>query len=285
MRETFLVALTRPSAILSRWERVWEKAAALVRCLRLIVCAAAAAVAPAFSAIGLLVGPLAALRIGLAQELCAHTPQAHRLVLVPIAGTFAFLAVASVFRYREVVESSIRQNADLPTDSVPSPWQSSRALPPVCWRAAAADCICRELAACAVCAGNRHGVLGITPQCGLIIVGLAAIGGGYLLAYSTRSGMIAKGKIIDIQRHHLFPHFGFALLVSAAAWTRLRCLDARPRTGLKVATAPRRHSVRSSCAPNDRPRSARTTFPSRSRRWSHSSIWKPSSGRHERIRT
>jgi hypothetical protein len=81
------------------------------RARRLIRAAAWALIAPAFSAIGLLAGPLAALRL-----LTSPSGRWRRAeFLAPMSGTLAYLAVREVFRYRQVLADGLRQNVGLAT--------------------------------------------------------------------------------------------------------------------------------------------------------------------------
>src|SRR5262249_1701910 len=70
-----------------------------------------ALLAPSCSAIGLLAGPLGAVRV------LAGTGRLRSRVVAalgPLAGTALYLAIGGAFRYRDVVAGSVRQHADFP---------------------------------------------------------------------------------------------------------------------------------------------------------------------------
>jgi hypothetical protein len=205
--------------------------------VELATCAVAAGVAPAFSAIGLLAGPLASLRIVLGTE---RTRGLRGLAgsLMPVAGSLAFLVGASAFRYREVVESSLKQNADLRAGlrSTASAIVD-RLLPALIGVSVPETMLPSTLMwGLFVLLALAVAIWAIRSQGrSLIVVGVAAIVGGYLLTFSTRSGMI-KHDLIDTQRYHLFPQFGLSVLAGSSLCKWLRLLDSRPRIGLRIVT-------------------------------------------------
>lgn len=74
--------------------------------------ALAAALAPAFSAIGLLAGPLGAIRVAASSDGTARRG-VRTAALTPVLGTLLYLAVCSVFRYHDVLASSLEKKIDL----------------------------------------------------------------------------------------------------------------------------------------------------------------------------
>src|SRR4051812_12787360 len=79
----------------------------------LAVSALGAMAAPAFCAIGLLAGPMAALR--LASDGTATRLRRWLGVLAPVSGMLAYLAVCEWFRYRDVLASGLERHVDLST--------------------------------------------------------------------------------------------------------------------------------------------------------------------------
>ena len=79
--------------------------------------ALAALAAPACSAIGLLAGPVAALRA--VQD--SHRPGrrwACAVGLIPLAGTVVYLVIASQVRYFAILTHSVDRNLDIRTGSI-----------------------------------------------------------------------------------------------------------------------------------------------------------------------
>ncbi|WP_435010397.1 hypothetical protein P12x_001661 [Tundrisphaera lichenicola] len=197
----------------------------------------ASAIAPAFSAIGVLAGPLASLRL-LSQSGISR----FRLLLLsmlPTIGTGLYWLVCSRFRYGELVSTSLGRNLDVEaalwaTIRAPSlvlipglvglPGQAGR-FPD--WLAAGLTLI--GLASCLAWAARSRN----RP---LILGGLALILGGYFAVYATRarSGDLS---VFMVQRYHLFPQLGIVVLIAAGSSWGLSRFAGKPLVGIASATA------------------------------------------------
>lgn len=206
------------------------------------VSAMASAAAPAFSAIGLLAGPLGALRI-LADPAPDRLRRRWLGAIVPLLGTASYLAVCGVFRYRDVLAESVPRNLDLaaglsavarapigvllpalvglPRDDDPRPLTAIDLFLFAAAMAAALYWAWR----------NRQS----RP---LILGGLFLIVGGYTAIYAVRA-TLPGGVLLHVQRYHLFPLCGLTLLLAAALAPILRRLDDRsgPRFSMLLAVA------------------------------------------------
>ena len=200
--------------------------------------AVAALAAPAFSAIGVLAGPLAALRIASAVEPVAKPGRRLILSLVPPCGTAAYLLICEQFQYRTLVSASVRQGfepaaalwatvvapaAVLAPGLVGLPEQSGRGD-----LALLAGVTLAGLVGCLAWASRSRD----RP---LILTGLALIFGGYLSTYATRARP-GDSWVFEIQRYHLFPQLGLIALIAAAGGAGLRRLD-RGRARGRLASA------------------------------------------------
>jgi hypothetical protein len=201
--------------------------------------ALAAALAPAFSGIGLLAGPVAALRALSETDRTATRRRVGLGVVIPLAGTLAYLAACSLFRYRDVLAESVRRNADARRALLATCRAPFEVLLPrlVGLREAAprlSDAAVVALFAIGLLAGLAWARR--SPRRPLILGGLFMIVGGYALAYSVRATYSAA-PVLTIQRYHLFPQVGLALTLAAASVPWSRRLDARPAAGLAAASA------------------------------------------------
>jgi hypothetical protein len=200
----------------------------------------AAALAPACSGIGLLAGPLGTIRWLSGPA----SPDPHRrgpqlAAIAPLLGTGLYLAICSAFRYRGVLESSLRRHADLARGLelacrapacklVPSlfGWHDADLdLPPL-------PCLAVSLVALAgILAWARRG----RPRA-MILGGLWLILGGYGLIYPVRTHLGTDHTVLHMERFHLFPQLGLSLILSAGLGPWLRRFDARPIAGRAVST-------------------------------------------------
>ncbi len=197
--------------------------------------AVAAAAAPAFSAIGLLAGPLGAMR---AMLLPGTRLRALPHLLAPVSGSLAYLGFASVFRYREVLAESVHRNADIPLGLLSTARAPVVVLLPGLFGWGNIDM--------ALPTGFDLAFAGLglalvlfwawrSPVRPLILGGLLLILGGYGLTYPFRT-VHGPHWILEVQRYHLFPQLGLILLLSPAAAHGLRRFDGRPVARLAVAT-------------------------------------------------
>ncbi|WP_435009136.1 hypothetical protein P12x_000385 [Tundrisphaera lichenicola] len=185
--------------------------------------------APAFCAIGLLAGPLAALRMVLDDRAGRH----RRMLgaLVPISGTIAYLALCECFRYRDVLATGLRQSVGVST----AIWNIGRApvdiLLPGLVGIRNLDPIFPDSIELSLCAILMLGLLAWAivsrSHRGLILGGLALIVGGYAATYGVRT-LPDPRRVIIVQRYHLFPQLGLVLLITPAIRAGLRRFDGRP---------------------------------------------------------
>jgi hypothetical protein len=196
----------------------------------------AAAAAPACSAIGLLAGPLGALRLALSPGVGWRGRLA---VLVPLAGTLLYLLIAGGTRYGMILGSSAIHSPDLVEGLL-------------CGLRAPADVLVMGLAGLGngdrwLSGGGDLALSGLLfagaaayawrgRQRPMIVGGLALILGGYALTYGVRN-IYGTHWLMEVQRYHLFPQLGFVLILAAAARPVLARFDARPRSSLRCATA------------------------------------------------
>jgi hypothetical protein len=198
-----------------------------------VASALAAVAGPAFSAIGILAGPLAAVRF--ASSVDRPLSIARRLAwsTLPLAGTAGYLLVCEHFQYRDLVSASVRRSFD----PLAASWASIRA-PAVVLLPGLVGL--RETSATipgAVQAGASAIALVLavawafrSRQRPLILVGLAFIAGGYLSTYATRARP-GDPWIFAIQRYHLFPMIGLVGLIAGATAPWLGRFDRGPARG------------------------------------------------------
>jgi hypothetical protein len=197
--------------------------------------AAASALAPACSAIGLLVGPLGVIRLMAGRS---DRMQSRVGALTPLAGTVLYSAVCSGFRYGEILTSSIRRNADLGRGvplSLQAPWDRLilgllGVRDADLWLPTGLNLAISSLGLFGAILWARR-----NPHRGLIAGGLWLIFGGYLLTYCFR---FEHGShwLLKVGRFHLFPQLGLSLVIAPALLPWLSHYDRRPAAGLVVAT-------------------------------------------------
>jgi len=199
--------------------------------------ALAALVAPACSAIGLLAGPVAALRAVQGSHRLGRR-RAWVMGLIPLAGTVLYLVIASQVRYYAILTDGVHRSLDFRTGLS-------------CTLRAPVDVLASGLIgldnADRWLGGGLDLVLGAllvigTLACGLrsplrplLLGGLALILGGYGLTYSVRN-LFGPHWLMEVQRYHLFPQLGFVLVLVGVSRTGLARFDARPRSTLLAAT-------------------------------------------------
>jgi hypothetical protein len=202
-----------------------------------IAAAIAACLAPACSAIGLLAGPVAALRGLLAAD---ATPRAWRLAIAaPLIGTMAYLVVSNTQQYRGVVAQSVAERVRpgdavvavglAPADVLVPALFGVRNLDDRLPRGVALGL--GTLGFVAALAMARH-----RERRPLVLGALTLIVGGYALTYAVRSAPNPHW-VLEVQRYHLFPQAGLALLIASALRPWLARLDRNPTRALAVATA------------------------------------------------
>jgi membrane protein YdbS with pleckstrin-like domain len=202
----------------------------------LAAAALAALVAPACSAIGLLAGPVAALR-AVQDSRGRGWWRAVAVGLVPLTGTVLYLVLASQVRYHAILTQSVDRNLDIGTGLL-------------CTLRAPIDVLASGLIgmenADQSLGGGLDLVLGVllmmsiltwglrSPLRPLLLGGLALILGGYGLTYSVRN-FFGPHWLMEVQRYHLFPQHGFVLVLVSVSRPLLARFDARPRSALLAA--------------------------------------------------
>ena len=141
------------------------------------------------------------------------------LVLIPLAGTVLYLIIAGGSRYGLMLSSSVQQSSN-----------SAEGL--LCCLRGPADVLAPGL----IGLGNADRWLGGGPDLVLsalmligclswprgspcrpmVLGGLAAVLGGYGMTYGVRN-VFGTHWLMEVQRYHLFPQFGFVLIVAAVA--------------------------------------------------------------------
>ncbi|HWE37151.1 MAG TPA: hypothetical protein VG406_11345 [Isosphaeraceae bacterium] len=217
----------------------WHGAEAATRRARggVVVAALAACLAPACSAIGLLAGPVAALRALLAGD---ATPRAWRLAIAaPLLGTMAYLAVSNTQQYRGIVAQSVVERTR-PIDAVVAIGLApADVLVPALFGVRNVDDRMPKGLAIGLGALGLVAALAMARRRGsrpLVLGALGLIVGGYALTYAVRSAPNPHW-VLEVQRYHLFPQAGLALVIAAASRPWLARLDANPTRALAVATA------------------------------------------------
>ena len=190
---------------------------------------AASAAAPMFSAVGLLAGPLASLRV------LAGGRVSWRGVAGPVAGTLAYLAIASAFRYQHVLADSLARRVAVG----PGLWAAVRApadalVPALAglrpFEASGAWAWAEAVVAVAAGAGLAWRVVrpGVDANArALVLGGLALVFGGYALAFCARAGD-PGAALVRVQRYHLFPMLGLVFLLAPALAQGLKRWGAQP---------------------------------------------------------
>jgi hypothetical protein len=195
--------------------------------------------APAFSAIGILAGPLAILRFLATVDRPGTVGKWAGWSLLPIAGTVSYLLICQRFAYGSVLSSSVHQNLDLRA----ALWATAQApsavlVPALLGQNSLIRLVPGPVLAVASLSGLLVGLVGAIRSRArpLILGGLALIAGGYFATYATRArpGDLA---IFEIQRYHLFPQIGISLLIAAMVRPLLSRFDRSATSSLLAATS------------------------------------------------
>ncbi|MFO0951129.1 MAG: hypothetical protein U0835_08255 [Isosphaeraceae bacterium] len=195
-----------------------------------LIAGLASAAAPAFSAIGLLAGPLAGLRV-LTEP---AVPLKRRLAALtgPALGVVAYLAFALVFRYQAVLADSLEHQVDIPRGLMATARAPVEVLLPALAGmqvrvGSVAGFVVETLIAAGLAAVLCVVAWRRTEDRALILGGLALVFGGYALVFCGRAG--GFGPILfQTQRYHLFPMLGLVLVLAGTLRRPLAVLDARP---------------------------------------------------------
>ena len=184
----------------------------------LAMAASGAMAAPAFCAIGLLAGPLAALR-ALADDRPATLRRRAFDALSPISGMVAYLAACESFRYRDVLTSGVGRHVGWKT----ALWNIGRApadvLAPGLLGIRNLDALLPDAAELAFSALAALALLAWAWRSrrdrALVLGGLGLIAGGYAATYGVRT-LPDPRQVINVQRYHLFPELGLVFLLAPA---------------------------------------------------------------------
>jgi len=196
----------------------------------------AAAAAPACSAIGLLAGPLGSLR---AVQVSGLQGLRRLVVLIPLTGTLLYLMIAGGSRYGLMLSSSVQRSSNSGEGLLCCLRAPADVLAPGLiglgnadrWLAGGTDLVLSTLMLVGCLSWPRR-----SPCRPMVLGGLAAVLGGYGMTYGVRN-VFGTHWLMEVQRYHLFPQFGFVLIMASVARPWLKRFDARPRSRLVVASA------------------------------------------------
>ncbi len=201
----------------------------------LIASALFALLSPLFSAIGVLAGPLATLRLVLASAPERHYVGSRRswsqAATVPILGTLAYLVLVVANQDHDAaVSASVRTHLDVRAALWAAVRAPSLVLIPEMVGSGSLSGSMPDVYAAGSTLALGLGVLVWSwrspSKRGLIVVGLGWVVGGYLLAYSTRS-QPGDRWILEVGRYHLFPEIGVICWVSGLLGPALDRFEAR----------------------------------------------------------
>ncbi len=192
------------------------------RNLGLTAAAVASMLAPAFSGVGILAGPFAAIRIATGSEALGSTSLRTRLLrsFAPLAGLAAYLAFYAAFR--RFSPSAIQTKTHM--DFVYGLWFVVRGPVDLLFpsllgliRAPTTPYSIAALVSTLFSLGCFALAIRFPRLRALVLGGLWLISAGYLLTFSARSEYEREWAIQAVRRYHLFPMLGFALILSATA--------------------------------------------------------------------
>lgn len=201
------------------------------------VAAASALAAPAGSGIGLLAGPVAALRVVSTTEGPRRRWVSWLRALFPLAGTSAYLLVVSFFRYRDVLTNSVQRNVDVELGLLSVARAPIDVLVPGLFGIRNIDGWIPRGLDLTLFAVALAGVLFWAWRSRyrpMILGGVALMLGGYGLTYPFRT-VHGPHWILEVERYHLFPQLGIVLLLTPALRLFLKRWDERPRASASLA--------------------------------------------------
>jgi hypothetical protein len=192
--------------------------------------------APAFSMIGILAGPIAVLRGAIGASQREGGKRSLVATLLPFMGTAGFLLFAALFGHRSALAGSVRRNVHVWDAIGPVLRAPVTVLIPALAGVKDLDQAVPHLAAIALCIVLATGLLVLAARrkssAGLVLGGMGLIGLGYGLTYAARAG---NDNLMHVQRYHLFPQAGLALIVGAVVATVAGRAERRPIVGLAIA--------------------------------------------------
>ncbi len=192
---------------------------------RSVLAALSAAAAPAFSAIGLLAGPLATVRV-------LASPGHRRLqALWPLLGTGGALALYALSHDHTALASNVGRSADVGTGLFTALRAPMASLVPALfgirtWQATGLVALIQAMLSLFAAAGLL--ILARRPRDRpLLLGGLLLTFGGYALTFCPRAGEPGRA-LLETQRYHLFPMLGLVFVVTGGLRPLLARCDARP---------------------------------------------------------
>ena len=195
------------------WAAAGASGSGLRRRFGLPAVAIASALAPAFSAIGLLAGPVAAVRGAIDEGRLSRRCWA---IVAPAAGLVAYLLMCGLFRHHDVVASSLQRQANFGPGLAAAARAPMEALVPALFGVPVGRGPALALGL-ALCAAALTGLAWQARRCEadrpLVIGGLVLVYGGYALAFCARPDEPGH-PAIQTQRYHLFPMLGLVFLLA-----------------------------------------------------------------------
>ena len=195
----------------------------------LLISSLLAGASPLFSAIGVLAGPLASFRLALASDSNRRNRWAG--VVVPLGGTLAYLAlIAANPGHGSAVSASARQHLDLGATLraiVEAP--GLILIPSLIGLPASPNRLPAWLAGLmtfALVSGGVGWAIRNPARRGLILTGLAWVGGGYALAFLARA-QTGDRWVLEVGRYHLFPLIGLIATLGVGLGSLLDRLERR----------------------------------------------------------
>ncbi|HEV3121211.1 MAG TPA: hypothetical protein VGY53_04885, partial [Isosphaeraceae bacterium] len=200
--------------------------------------ALAGALAPAFSGVGLLAGPVGAIRV-LAEPGGGRGLRQRAFACLPVLGTASYLCVYWAFGQVGALTGAVpheRQGYLLLAEASRAIWQ---VLVPGLF--GVEEHVIKVPAALAIAltvatVGSLLAWAALNRNRPVILASLALILGGYALTYSARLAQLGP-ILLSVQRYHLFPQLGLTLLVGATGRPWLARFDNQRSRSLLVATA------------------------------------------------
>jgi hypothetical protein len=198
--------------------------------------ALASAMAPACSAIGLMAGPLGAIRLVL--DARPRSPRLPRFAwIVPPIGTIAYLAACVPFRYQAILSSSMEHRADFGSGMSSVLCAPTNVLLPGLFGLNFVELGPHLPLNLGLAALGLVGILAWairSPDRSLIVGGLWLVLCGYVMTYCFRTQRFGASWLFRVERYHFFPMVGFTFWTALASRRWLSRYDGRPLASLVV---------------------------------------------------
>lgn len=187
----------------------------------------AAGLSPCFSAIGLLAGPLAAIRAAF-----GSSPRGRRDVAAPCIGTLVYIIVCLCHRYGGHVAENVARKGNFRMGFLAAAVAPSDVLIPALFGVGNLHAKIPETLAVSATIGLAAIALAWSSRSRfrpLIWGGLILIAGGYAMTYLVRTSVVRVDGVLETQRYHLFPHLGLCFIFAAvtASSAIVRRIDRR----------------------------------------------------------